>query len=225
MLFHITHIITEMRTITKSFPTGTIHGEEIHSSIHLLLIFLFLVLILIHSLGSRNSKRRGLIHTNVTITHQVQSQLVLTRRRHDIFETQLQLATDSDTLDSQQVLCLFVSDHEPPVLHLLAGVERCVHGGIGLFVFFDLALDLDLEVAWLAGGDALWVFDFEVQFEVGVLLVGEGRGLCELSVVQAEALDQGRVILVLGGVHGFHELEDVVDAGMVVSDDSKGGRG
>jgi hypothetical protein len=35
----------------------------------------------------------------------------------DIFQAQLELATDGNTLDSQQALSLLVTNNQPPVLH------------------------------------------------------------------------------------------------------------
>lgn len=63
-------------------------------------------------------------------------------------------------------------------------------GSVWLFVLFDFALDLDLEVGGFAGGDILGVFDLEVEVEIGVLIIGEGGGLGELLVVETQAFDQ-----------------------------------
>jgi hypothetical protein len=54
------------------------------------LLFLFLfTLVLIHSFGRGHAERGGLIHTDITVTHQVEGQIVLSRSGHNIFQTEL----------------------------------------------------------------------------------------------------------------------------------------
>ena len=61
----------------------TIITQKSTDSHHLLFL---LTLILFHSFSRSHRERRRLINTDVAVTHEVESQFVLTRRRHHVFQ-------------------------------------------------------------------------------------------------------------------------------------------